>query len=543
MCFKFTYWLPDGNGEKQIINTDANAIIFIGANGAGKSRLGAWIEQQNTEQVHRIGAQRSLNFVDNIPLKSYRESEEFVMFGNSGVDSNSMNQKLYKYGSPREDRYVTHFFDDFNYVLSALIAKSNNENTEFVASCRRAEARGEALPHTPETEIDRLKTIWEDIFPQRRLHYSDSHFYAIDPNNDNSYSATKMSDGERSVLYFIAQVLCVPEGKIILIDEPELHLHKSLMNRLWEALEKYRSDCLFIYITHDTQFASLHVNARKYWIRNYSGGEKWLIEEIEGQELPENLLIDLLGNRKNILFVEGECGSFDSQIYSLFYDDYYIVPCGSCSQVIARTKAFNNTPVLHYCKAFGIIDRDFRSDYEIEEFKKDSIFTIAVAEVENLFIVEEVIRAIAKFHGLDEDEVFQKIKNYVIEERFDKQIESQICQAVVSEIKYRLGTIDVSKKNEIKAKETLERGLETIDFESIKLQMERKFKAVKDSYDYGQVIYVFNEKGISKSIGHFMSIVDKEYCNTVCAMLRNGTLNIEELFGKYMPSKEAIPRQ
>ena len=57
-----------GNEEK--IETNANSIIFIGANGAGKSRLGAWIELQNPDKVHRIGAQRSLNFSDNIPLKS-----------------------------------------------------------------------------------------------------------------------------------------------------------------------------------------------------------------------------------------------------------------------------------------------------------------------------------------------------------------------------------------------------------------------------------------------------------------------------------------
>ena len=27
---------------------------------------------------------------------------------------------------------------------------------------------------------------------------------------------------------------------------------------LWSALESYRPDCLFIYITHDTQFAAAH---------------------------------------------------------------------------------------------------------------------------------------------------------------------------------------------------------------------------------------------------------------------------------------------
>ena len=40
--------------------TAGNIYGVIGANGAGKSHLGAWIEQQDLPNVHRIGAQRKL---------------------------------------------------------------------------------------------------------------------------------------------------------------------------------------------------------------------------------------------------------------------------------------------------------------------------------------------------------------------------------------------------------------------------------------------------------------------------------------------------
>ncbi|WP_161565226.1 AAA family ATPase [Campylobacter jejuni] len=79
-----------------------------------------------------------------------------------------------------------------------------------------------------------------------------------------------MSDGERAILYLIMYVLCIEE-KIILIDEPELHLHPSLTNKLWDVLEKHRQDCLFIYITHDLNFASSHTNSDKFWIKSYDG--------------------------------------------------------------------------------------------------------------------------------------------------------------------------------------------------------------------------------------------------------------------------------
>ena len=68
----YKYWLPDQHGEKKEYETEQNAVIIIGANGAGKSKLGAWIEQQSFDNVHRVGAQRNLNFNEHIQLKSYQ---------------------------------------------------------------------------------------------------------------------------------------------------------------------------------------------------------------------------------------------------------------------------------------------------------------------------------------------------------------------------------------------------------------------------------------------------------------------------------------
>ena len=38
-----------------------------------------------------------------------------------------------------------------------------------------------------------------------------------------------MSDGERAIFYFIGEVLCAKENSLIIIDEPENHLHKSIL--------------------------------------------------------------------------------------------------------------------------------------------------------------------------------------------------------------------------------------------------------------------------------------------------------------------------
>jgi predicted ATP-dependent endonuclease of OLD family len=48
----------------------------------------------------------------------------------------------------------------------------------------------------------------------------------------------------------IGEVLCAPEKSIIIIDEPEMHIHVSLIKHLFDLIEAERPDCAFIYLTH-----------------------------------------------------------------------------------------------------------------------------------------------------------------------------------------------------------------------------------------------------------------------------------------------------
>lgn len=90
----------------------------------------------------------------------------------------------------------------------------------------------------------------------------------------------------------------------MIIDEPELHLHKALMVRLWNRLEEERTDCTFIYITHDLDFAVSKIASKTIWIKSYQNNNwNWELLEPNGV-IPENLYLEVLGSRKPILFVE-----------------------------------------------------------------------------------------------------------------------------------------------------------------------------------------------------------------------------------------------
>ena len=310
----FTYYLPDENCNKTEFKTSFNSLVIIGANGSGKSKLGAWIEQQDMSNVHRIGAQRSLNFQENLPLKSYSQAEDIVFYGSDSKSAQQNKDLRWNWGNS----YTTQLINDFDDVLAALIALEHIASEDYVSTCKKIHSRSER-PDPPITVIDKLLQIWDEIFPQRQLKFHDAKFTALMRDEKGTqYSSNQMSDGERAVLYLVAQVLCVPQNKTLIIDEPEVHLHRSIMNRLWRALEGYRPDCFFIYITHDTQFAATHKQSEKVWIKDFDGTH-WNLERIENNDLPEELLFDILGSRKNVLFVEGEKNSYDTQLYTILF--------------------------------------------------------------------------------------------------------------------------------------------------------------------------------------------------------------------------------
>ena len=93
-------------------------------------------------------------------------------------------------------------------------------------------------------------------------------------NSNSYYHGREMSDGERVALYLIATCLCVRTESLIIVDEPELHIHKALMSKLWTQIEEKCSDCSFIYITHDLDFAVSRHDAKKIWVKEHDGSRR-----------------------------------------------------------------------------------------------------------------------------------------------------------------------------------------------------------------------------------------------------------------------------
>ena len=118
--------------------------------------------------------------------------------------------------------------------------------------------------------------------------------------------------------------------------------------------------------------------------------------------------------------------------------------------------------------------------------------------------------------GKDDEDVFNKIKDYVINTRFKSQIKSQISASIIEKVKYKLSTLDIPKDKIMDIQNTLNTA---IDIVSINKCETEKYESALDILDYEKILELFNEKGLAKSVGHYFGIENDEYCNTVLRLL------------------------
>ena len=73
--------IPNLQGKENYIE-DKSSIILIGANGAGKTRMSVWIDENNPEiNIHRISAQKSLNLPKMVRPTEIQAAEEEFLYG------------------------------------------------------------------------------------------------------------------------------------------------------------------------------------------------------------------------------------------------------------------------------------------------------------------------------------------------------------------------------------------------------------------------------------------------------------------------------
>ena len=444
------------NSNLELTLKAGKTTIIIGANGSGKTRLAVYLEDKLGEKAHRIAAHRALNLNPNVDKIPETKARQYLTYGGSGNGISISNRKYYRW----DNKAPTSLLNDFDRLLQYLFAQQNNLAVEN----HQKRNHGEEIINS-KTKLDILQEVWERLLPLKKLHITadDIRVYSIGIESAD-YSASEMSDGERAVFYILGQVLSANEGSILIFDEPELHIHKSIISNLWDEIEKLRPDCSFLMITHDIEFAATRV-AKKYVVRNYYSDPAWDISEIPDSELDEQTITLILGSRNPILFVEGDKTSLDMETYRLCYPEWTVIPKGACKDVIQAVSSLRklneDMPILNI-KCAGIVDRDTRDSSQIQELEEQGIKVLPCSEIENIFSLSSVAHKVLEIEGFAGDELINKkeqfkasLLDYIKKELSDDKLEEFVVKRIHRRIDNFLKKIDLSdvqNSNKIKDK-------------------------------------------------------------------------------------------
>ena len=498
---------------------DSN-VVAIGANGSGKTTLSNKFKTYLQNNGVVISAQRILL----VP--------SFNAISNPAKTASELKQTQIRDKSNKNDREFHHLQQEFAVVLKNLLADNISAGNSYRKESLKLVAQGEQIKNPNPTNLDVTFDIWNSLIEHRTISCDDGINITAKSDDGRSYPAIQMSDGEKVMLYLIGQVLQAPPNGFIVIDEPEMYLHKTVLKKLWDILENKRNDCLFIYLTHDLDFATSRTTAKKIWIKSFTHPDKWEIEDIPTDEIPETLLFELLGSRKNILFCEGVKGSIDERVYSILFPELTIMPVGSCFDVINHTKAFNKLQNVN-TKAFGLIDSDHHDSTRLEKLLESDIYSFSVAEVENLFLDSDFMTILAKQILVDEANV-GLIKTDVIKE-LDKLKEVQASNYVSTKVNYYFTDSDVSKGNALAQLESnYQSFLDNISINDWYTERIAELNQIIANTDYDKVLVSFNHKGIRNIASKHLNISD--FTDRSIKLLQ-GNNDAKSALNKYFPEE------
>ena len=503
------------------LNFFSDNIVAIGANGSGKTSLANRLKGYLQNNGIIVSAQRVLN----IPQFNTIQNPSKTL---SELKQHQQRDKTYK--TADSYRYLN---NEFNIVLQNLLADNIAVNNNYTKQAIEIGNRNETIPIPEISKLIRTFSIWNELIEHRIIETLDGINIVVRPITGNHYQAVQMSDGEKVILYLIAQILQAPQDGFIIIDEPEMHLHKTILKKLWDRLEIERDDCIFIYLTHDLDFAVSRNMAKKIWLKSYNPPNNWEIENIPSNELPENLMLELLGSRKTILFCEGEKGKIDENIYQNLFPNYTIMPVGNCTSVINYTRAYNRLPNT-YSKAFGIIDADFHGTSEIDSLKEDKIFTYKVAEPENLFLDADFLLLLAKQLMKDDIINIGNIKTEILS-KFEIDKELQISNYLSAKINYLYSASHVRKGNtKNKVIENFDSFNADIKIEEWYSERETEIDEIITEKNYDNAILLYNNKGLKQIISQHFKIADFQE-SSLRLLVRN--LDAKNILLKYYPEE------
>lgn len=504
-------------------------IVIIGPNGVGKSRL---LRSCIGQYRRFVSSQRRTYLEDQIP--AWRPEQSVQQF--ESQLSNALNHPWQP--TSEIDAMFARLVQEHYAALYA-----ENENLKAGKAVKGA---------VVDTALERLESFWEAVFVNRKLSFSDFSptVQRLYGEVTDRYSAKTMSDGERSCLYMAARVLSADPG-LLVIDEPELHLHRKLSIDYWNKLEEMRPDVRFVYITHDLHFALSRRDPTILMVR-----EGQSIERVEIRSIPPSLVEEVLGaatlttNAQRFIFFEGIDGQ--GIAYKLFKvwitgPRTAAIGVGGRRAVLDAGRAFREVGIINNAEVISFVDRDHGPEEWLSSLRPPA-FAIALHEIESTFALPAVLRAVADYVGYDGVDPWG-----VFLERARDELERTLARVVTdrvrANIRYLLDT-DMFSRDQIKEsiEATLAAHMEVVARARWNSELPRMFKEEENfirelmTREDHSILIVYSGKQALNDAAHVLGMDRERYSEIILVAIKdpNHSLHrpIVAEMANYLPSRE-----
>ena len=387
--------IPRSDADPIRVALSTGDILFLmGQNGTGKSSLLHKLNRDHPSDTLRISAHRQTWLSSGSANVTPHQKKQ--------QDANIQNYDLSP-DSRWSDQYTAQRTARVLFNLVGAEHARNREITEATEAEQLDRARELARKQGVLAQLNELLSL-----SNLRITISigaDEEIRATRPGGQ-SYSVAEMSDGERNVVLLAADILSAKPGTLCLIDEPERHVHRSIITPLLASVFSARDDCSFVISTHDVMLPGEFPNSNALLLSGceFDGDHvvRWDPELLSSdQPLGEKLMRDILGARRKILFVEGEVSnrSLDHRLYSVVFPGLAVVPKGGHVEVERSVRDIRDIEDSHRIAAFGIIDRDTHTPEHVEGLQKDHIYALPCYSVESIYYHPELQRRTATRHA------------------------------------------------------------------------------------------------------------------------------------------------
>lgn len=457
----------------KFLSEEKKTVVFVGPNGCGKTTLlRNLINATGEDQIGYYPADRLLVIND-----SYNPERDFATFSKS-------YQNADKYASDIDNQSQAHYIvQQINQTITLFEKKRATEMDLYAKGKLRLE----------DSLTEKILGIWNELIKDRIL-FSEGAL-KVQTLGGTEYPIKYLSSGEKSIFYFLACIFLKEKKSYYFVDEPENNLNPSIVSKLWDIIEKHREGSIFVYLTHDSNFVASRINSKLFWIEKYDGTE-WVYKPLpENDNLPQHLMVALVGNREPVLFCESQDEyKYDDIVFKMMFPEFKVIPAAGCDAVIAKVKAYSIAGLPQ--KAFGIIDCDYKDQSYLEGQETDGIFHLPFFEIESFLFSEEIITGVIATFSRDKENAFANLKS-ALKNDFISKKEQWIIRKIAFRLRETFFTGKIKRLKdfpELKVEYTSFSS--SVDLDALHASYEAEIQRVIDADDYNTLLRYYDNKGI-----------------------------------------------